>query len=149
MLLACAALIGSLCVPPQYVAMAQFTALQQAPAPFDPKTVLARGNAIWFWNSEAVATMRRADLSRYCAEGWCIYYQKHCLRPALVCTFVVSDEFAADKPMQTVPVHKGFSIHEGRSVLKWRMLERDVQYVIHRNPDGTGVSVPLGQIPGG
>ena len=145
MLLACAALIGNLCVPQQYVAVAQFSAMYVSHTKFDQEVARRTDTEIAFWSSDSIAVGKPTGLDRICAEGWCVYYHKHCYDAFLVCTFVQSGEMAAASAGSTdlkIALHEGFSVH-ARSDLAMRVLLRRVRFVIHRNDDGSAVTVPL------
>jgi hypothetical protein len=99
MLLACAVLIGNLCVPPQYLALTRAGAMvtetdsQGRPLPlaFDPALSRRAGIEIVPWSSDMIEGGLSFAMNRVCASGWCVFYRKHCSDSWRLCEYSVSN----------------------------------------------------------
>lgn len=120
-MLACAALIGFLCVPQHYVHVTREAAMYYAvdaqgnrlPEAFDPALSKRFGIEIVGWTSDQIFEITSLGLDRVCAQGWCVYYRKHCDDGGRHCRVVLSG--GVEAPAQTGVIglvsHTGFEIH--------------------------------------
>lgn len=148
MILACAALIGALCVPPQYEAVAQFSSLlvSTTPSKFDPAAVRRTQTHILFWSSDQIVDGSSIGMDRVCRDGWCVYYRRHCGPYGKTCSATLSDGVAeAGDPIRPLTFDAGFEIHAPTRAAMRRILLA-VKLTLHWNRDGTATAVPLAEL---
>ncbi len=135
MLLACAALIGSLCVPPEFVSVSQFSSMivSNEKSQFDSERSHRTGIEIVAWSSDMIEEALSNGMDRVCDRGWCVHYRKHCSEDGRFCAVSTSAaEHASDSanPLHLVVVNTGFQIHAPSRATMQRIMGR-LGYVLH------------------
>lgn len=149
MILACAVLIGSLCVPREYTAVAHFAASYVVENPhYDEAEARRRKTEIYAWSSDMVDGATTVGLDRVCDHGWCVYYRKHCEAGGRRCTYMQTSEVQV-APGRTgaagVTVNQGFQIDAPSRAAMRRIIAR-LRFATHVDKGEAVFSVPLAEL---
>ena len=143
MLLACAALIGSLCVPQEYVPVSAFSSMVNTPSLFDAEQSRRTGIYILAWSSDSFGLASTLGVDRACAQGWCVYYRKHCDPSRHFCEVAQADTVRESDPGRSgLTLYKGFRI-EARNQADLRRVMGRLRFVVSIDDRPSDILLPL------
>lgn len=146
-MLAACIILGSLCVPAQYVPVTRVSigpVMSATPLDkFDEAESRRRGLEILSWSSDSIQLASPLGLSRVCAAGSCVYYLKHC--EGTSCKYLFSQAVHDSEPTQDgLWFSRGLDIHT-RSTAQLRHVIGALRLAVD-SESGTSVSVPLARL---
>jgi len=144
MLLACAALIGRLCVPAAYIDIAHYESMvtDNRPRAYSAEMARRRRIDIMFFSGDSFEQQLSVTLNRTCHKGLCVYYRRHCTAAGTTCEWEVSDT-TPERPAQDVTlVHESIVI-KARSHSAMRTLLGQVRFVLKIEAGRMTESLPL------